>query len=299
MAINLAEKYSPKVVERFYTDSVILGKTSKEYEWDGVKSIKVYSINTVAPVNYARPEKGGPSSSETDEYKQANFMSRYGLTHEIGDTIQTMTVSQDKAVSMAVDKGNNTQQMLIKNAGKVVARELREQFVPMFDKYALEEWAKNAGTTLTAKDLTKSTIVEAISDAVTALINAETTIDDAYCYIGATNFAKLVLSDEFIKYGSDTLTTKALDRGVLGHVRGLQIVQVPDSYMPTIGGKKVNFLVVKKSCVLAPTKIKDIKIHEDAPGISGALMEIRWMYDAFVLEEKNKGVVVQTASTNA
>lgn len=36
MAINLAEKYSPKVVSKFYQDSVILGKTSKKYDWDGV-----------------------------------------------------------------------------------------------------------------------------------------------------------------------------------------------------------------------------------------------------------------------
>ena len=35
--INLATKYSPKVVDQFYLDSVVLGKTSKEYDWDGVK----------------------------------------------------------------------------------------------------------------------------------------------------------------------------------------------------------------------------------------------------------------------
>ena len=286
MAINLAENYSKKVVERFYTDSVILGKTSKEFDWDGLKSIKVYSINTVDPTDYARPTTDTNSGASG----ATNFMSRYGATYEIGDTIQTMTITQDKAVSMSVDKGNNTQQMMVKNAGKVVSRELREKFIPMFDKYALSVWATNAGTTLTAGALTKANIVEKISDAVTALINAETTIDDAYCYIGATAFAKLVLSPEFLNV--DKLGEKALDKGVLGHVRGLKIVQVPDSYMPS----GVNFLVCKKSCVLAPTKIRDMKIHEDAPGISGALMEIRWMYDAFVLDAKNKGVVVQKAA---
>ena len=35
--INLATKYSPKVVDKFYLDSVVLGKTSKEYDWDGVE----------------------------------------------------------------------------------------------------------------------------------------------------------------------------------------------------------------------------------------------------------------------
>lgn len=34
--INLADKYSQKIVDKFYTESVILGKTSKDYNWDGV-----------------------------------------------------------------------------------------------------------------------------------------------------------------------------------------------------------------------------------------------------------------------
>lgn len=272
MAINLASKYSKKVADKFYTESVILGKTSREYDWDGVKSINVHTIVTQAPGNYTR-----------------SGVSRYGTPSDVQDTLQTMTITQDKSVALVVDKGDNKQQNMIKNAGKVVSLEMREQFVPMFDKYCLDVWATNAGTALTVGALTKANIVEKIADGVTALINAETSIDDAYCYIGATNFGKLILSPEFLSV--DKLGEKALDKGVLGHVRGMKIVQVPDSYMPT----NVNFLIAKKSCVLAPTQIKDMKIHEDAPGISGALMEIRWLFDAFVLDAKNKGVVVQKA----
>ena len=105
--------------------------------------------------------------------------------------------------------------------------------------------------------------------------------------IGATAFAKLVLSPEFLNL--EKLGNKALGAGVVGEVRGLKIVPVPDAYMPA----KTHILTVKKAAVLAPTQIKDMKIHEDAPGISGALMEIRWLFDAFVLDAKNKGVVVQ------
>lgn len=35
--INLATKYSSRVVDKFYLDSVVLGKTSKAYDWDGVE----------------------------------------------------------------------------------------------------------------------------------------------------------------------------------------------------------------------------------------------------------------------
>lgn len=269
MAINLAEKYSKKVVDKFYTDSVILGKTSQEYDWDGVKSINVYTITSVAPTNYTR-----------------SGLARYGTTTEVQDTVQTMSITQDKAVSLSVDKGNNKQQMMIKNAGKVMNVEMREQFIPMFDKYCLDVWATNAGTSTVHATLSKSTIVEAIADHVTALINAETDVADAYCYIGASNYAKLVLSPEFLHL--EKLGGKALDKGVVGQVRDLKIVQVPDSYLPS----GVNFITAKKSCVLAPTQIKDMKIHEDPVGLSGALLEVRWLYDAFVLTTKNKGVIV-------
>ena len=287
--INLADKYSSRIVERFYTDSVILGKTSKDYDWDGVQSIKVWSINTYEPVNYTRPTADTAGAS----------LARYGQTREVADDVQIMTLTQDKAVSLSVDKGNNTEQMLVKNAGTVMARELREQFVPMFDKYCLAQWSDTTNTvwgsliqTTIDATLTKANIVEAISSHVTALMNAQTDINDAYCYIGATNFGKLVLSPEFLNL--EKLGDKALDRGVLGKVRGLQIVPIPDSYLPT----GINFMTVKKSCVLAPTKIKDAKVHSDPVGISGALLEVRWLYDSFVLKTKAKGIVVSKVSAS-
>lgn len=280
MAINLAEKYSPKVVEKFYKESVILGKTSKKYDWDGVKSVKVWTITTVAPTDYNRTTQVGTAS-------------RYGATTEVQDTIQTMEITQDKSVSLSVDKGNNTQQMLIKNAGIVMNHELREQFIPMFDKYALSEWADKAGTETVQATITKANIVEEISNHITALTNAYTNTDNAYCYIGASNYAKLVLSPEFLHLYK--LGNEALENGVVGKVRGLKIVQIPDDYLPT----GVNFLTVKSECVLAPTQIKDMKVHQDPPGLSGALLEVRWLYDAFVLDAKNKGVVVCRTSASA
>lgn len=288
VTINLADKYSKKIVDRFYTDSVILGKTSNDYNWDGVKSINVWTINTYAPTTYGRP---------TTDAAITGAHARYGSTYEVAEDIQTMPLTQDKAVSLSVDKGNNTQQMMIKNAGIVMARELREQFVPMFDKYCLAQWADTTNTvwgsliqTTTDTSLTKANIVDAISSHVTALMNAETDASDAYCYIGATNFGKLILSPEFLNI--DKLGERNLERGVMGKVRGLQIVPIPDSYLPT----GVNFMTVKKSAVLAPTKIKDAKVHSDPVGISGALLEVRWLYDAFVLKTKAKGIVISKAS---
>lgn len=280
--INLATKYSSKVVDKFYLDSVVLGKTSKEYDWDGVQSIKVWTINTYDPTDYSRPSNDNEISGQHK---------RYGSTYEVADTIQTMTITQDKAISLSVDKGNNTQQELIKNAGKVMALELREKFVPMFDKYCLSVWGNpaNCGTVTELASPSKSNIVDAVSAHVTALRNKFATVDDAYCFIGETNYALLLLAQEFINYNNPAFAPQHLEKGVMGKVRGLQIVPVPDSYFTDTN---INFVTVKKSAVLAPTKIKDMKVHTDPVGISGALLEIRWMYDSFVLTTKKDGVAV-------
>lgn len=280
--INLATKYSPKVVDKFYLDSVVLGKTSKEYDWDGVNSVKVWTINTYDPTDYNRPANDNEISGQHK---------RYGSTYEVADTVQTMTLSQDKAVSLSVDKGNNTQQMLIKNAGKVMALEMREKFVPMFDKYCLSVWGNpaNCGTVTELSSPSKSNIVDAVSAHVTALRNKFATVDDAYCFIGESNYALLLLAQEFINYNNPAFAPQHLEKGVMGKLRGLQIVPVPDSYFTDTN---INFVTAKRSAILAPTKIKDMKVHTDPVGISGALLEIRWLYDAFVLSTKKDGLAV-------
>lgn len=292
--INLATKYASKIADKFYVDSVILGKTSKEYNWDGSETIKVWTIQTYAPTDYGKP---------ANDNAITGAHARYGSTYEVADTVQTMTLTQDKAVSLSVDKGNNTEQMLIKNSGVVLARELREQFVPMFDKYALARWS---GLMTTAPSWassvqssvdgtpTKANIVEKISDGITAIRNQGTDVNDAYCYIGESNFGKLLLSPEFLNV--DKLGERNLEKGAMGKVRGLQVIPVPDSYLSSTGNtnltKDVNFMIVKKDVVLAPTKIKDAKVHSDPVGISGALLEVRWLFDAFALEAKAGGIYV-------
>ena len=282
MAINLAEKYSKKLEERYYLDSIVAGKTSSDYDWDGVQSIKVYDIETYEPNDYKRTGD-----------------KRYGETKEVEDTLQIMTITQDKSNSLSVDKGNNTQQMMVKNAGKVANRQIRERYVPMLDKYCLKTWAnfkytdseEDGGKVYKVLDkvdtsLTKSNIVEAIAAGETALVNNMVPLTNCYLYIGATNFAKLTLSPEFLNL--EKLGQKAVEKGKVGEVRSFSVVRVPDSYLP----EKVNFMIVKKDAVLAPVQVKDAKIHQDPPGLSGHLLEFRSIFDSFVKKNKACGIYV-------
>ena len=91
MAINLADKYSSKIAEKFTQESIVAGKCSKEWDFSGVKSIKIYTPQTVDLVDYTR-----------------SGSNRYGTPTEMGDTVQEMTMTQDKSFSLTIDKGNNS-----------------------------------------------------------------------------------------------------------------------------------------------------------------------------------------------
>lgn len=273
MAINLTTKQMAKTVDKFYQESVIGGFTNKDYIFDGSKTILVNTITTQEPGDYTR-----------------SGASRYGTPTDVQDTNQSLTITQDKSVSLVVDKGDKAQSTVKKNAGKVLSLEIREQFCPMTDKYALNQWFEGKGSKVVLASPTKSNIVSAIGDTLTAFGNASVPVENSMIYIGWSNFAKLLQAPEFLNL--EKLGVKALENGALGMALGFKIKPIPDNYLPAT----CNFLAVNKKSVLLPFQIKETKVHMDAPGISGALMEVRYIYDAFVLEELNKGVVACTTA---
>lgn len=267
MAINLATKYSEKISNMYYQESIVGGKTSKEWSWDGVKSVKIPHILT-APLN---------------DYNRSGA-NRYGEMKDVQDNVQTLTLKRDRSFSLVVDKGDNTEQMMIKNAGKVMGLQTRERVVPEIDKYALREWTYGAGTVAGIAMPTKTTIVAAISDAVQALDDGLIPQSDRYLYLSGKMYNLVRQAPEFLNI--DSLGKKALEKGVVGEIFGASVVKVPTSYIP----ENAHFILTHKSSVLAPQKIKDAKIHEDPPGVSGALMEGRYIYDAFVVGARAAGV---------
>ena len=75
-------------------------------------------------------------------------------------------------------------------------------------------------------------------------------------------------------------------KGVIAMIDGAVVIKVPANRLP----KNFGFMVAYPCATVAPTKLEDYKIHEDPPGISGALVEGRICYDAFVLENKAKAI---------
>lgn len=81
-------------------------------------------------------------------------------------------------------------------------------------------------------------------------------------------------------------------RGTIALLDGMTVIKAPARYV----NAKCGFIVCHPSAVVAPTKLESYRIHQNPPGISGSLVEGRVVYDAFVLDNKKKGVYYQTTT---
>lgn len=267
MAVNLAAKYSAKVDERFKLASLTNALVNKDYDFIGVDTVKVYSINTVAPGDYTR-------SGNT----------RYGTAAELEDAVQELKVTQDKAFTFTIDKGNDLQQMGVKAAGAALRREIDEQIIPMMDKYVIGKLIAGAGTESAETTITKDNAYEMF------LAGTETLTENGVPQVGRIAivtpkfFTAIKLDPSFVKNAD--LGQQIVLTGQVGQVDGVPLIVAPTTYFTA----NYDFVITHPVATTAPVQLNEFKIHDNPPGISGSLVEGRVIYDAFVLDSKKKAI---------
>ena len=276
MAINYAEKYSDRVAERFKTGSVTNAAVNQDYSFLGARTVRVYTIGTVPLNNYS------PTGSN-----------RYGTPVELPDMIQEMVLSQDKGFAMTIDKGSNVDQMLTKNAGKALRRQIDEVVIPYVDTYRLLKMCSQAGHIAPMAEPSDSTIVGAVMSAGEKLDDAYVPRTDRTLFIGTKYYTMLKSSGEFL--GLEKLGEKALAKGIVGEIDGAKVVPVATSRMPS----GCFFILTHRDATTSPIKLDEYKVHENPPGISGALVEGRLYFDAYVLNAKKEGVYAAVLTGSA
>ena len=128
MAINLTTRFSGKVDEVITNGALSTPSVNKDYDFIGAKSVKVYSFGTVPLNDYSR-----------------TGTNRYGTPQELQDTVQEMTMTQDKSFSFTIDKGNKVDtEPGVREAGKQLRRETDLEIIPMLDRYRFTVIANNA-----------------------------------------------------------------------------------------------------------------------------------------------------------
>lgn len=267
-SVNLATKFSTKVAERFSMGSLTDAYAGKDYDFSGVKSIKIYSIDVVELTDYTR------SGSE-----------RFGTMEELGDTVQELTMTKDRAFTYSIDKGNAVQQYNIKAATKSLKREIDEKVTPEIDIYRMKKWAEGAGIKTTDDaSLTKSNVLEAIMKGSMEMNNKFVPKKNRVLFIKESIYLQCKLADQIV--GIDSLGSKAITNGAVGMIDQMKVVPVPDSYFP----ENTNFIIKYKGATVDPVQLKTYRILTEQRGVDGDVVEGRIIYDSFVLDTRKNGI---------
>ena len=268
MAINYAEKYSAKIDERFKIGAVTTPAVNNDYDFIGVKTVKVYSVPT----------------AEMNDYERTGS-SRYGTPAELENTVQELPLERDRSFTFTIDRGNYDDTQMANSAGQALQRQIDEVIIPEIDIYRLSKMAAGAGKTATA-DVTRGDAYDAFLDGQVELTNQKVPVAGRVAFVSASYYRLIKLDDSFIKKG-DMAQNIAL-KGTVGEIDGVPLILVPDSYLP----ENTLFIITNKIATVAPIKLSDYKIHDNPPGINGWLVEGRVYYDAFVLNNKKAAIYV-------
>lgn len=265
MAVNLAKNYQKDIAKKYTLGSLTKAAFGLKYDFIGAVTAVVYTWTSQALTDYTR-----------------SGANRYGTPAELQDTVQELTLSKDRAFSITVDKGNEMQQSGKKTAGIVIKMQMEEELFPEMDTRALAVISTAAGTaghTATAA-ITATNAYEKFLDQMANLDDDKVPRSGRIAFVSPSYYKFIKLDDSFIK--ASELGMKMLINGQIGEIDDCKIVMVPSSYLPA----NTAFVITHPSAGAAPMQLESVKVHEDAPGISGTLVEGRFIYDMFIMTAK-------------
>lgn len=238
--------------------------------FSGINTVTIYNVDVVAENDYIR-----------------NGANRFGPLVELGTGVQSFILSQDKAFTFTVDRGNLEDSMMVQEADKAVKRQVREVSIPTTDIYRLSVLTAYAAANgqVTTAALTSTNLFQGILAERAILIDAQVDVDDLVVFLSATAETYLWRDPEF-KLACDT-SYRDNKTGVIGKVLGMTIVVCPASYYVANFG----FLILHKKVLVAPTKFNMVRVLDVVQGIDGKVAEGRRYYDAFI--PKNKGIGIR------
>lgn len=270
MAIDLVTKFAPYTDEQFKNESKKSLLTNDDFDWTGAHTVKIYKISTSSMNDYKR---NGPAPE--------GQWSRFGPIADLDATTEEMALNKDRSFTFAIDKLDTDETAQQLAAASALARQNREVVIPEVDSYTYGVMAANAGHKPAAN------IFEEITKASLTLDDAEVPETGRVLLVTPAVYTLMKQSPD-ITLDSDVGQEMRL-RGVISMMDGASVVKVPAVRLPADFG----FLMTHPSATVAPTKLEDFRIHQDPPGISGALVEGRIVYGAFVLDNKANAIYYQ------
>lgn len=269
MAVNLAQKYSAKLDQVFthgsYTDAFV----NKNYDFDGVQTVNVYTVTTVAPTDYSRTSTGD----------------RFGGNNELQDVVTSYKLTNDKSFKIVIDRGNYEQGALAKKAGEVMKAEMNEQVIPMIDKDRLAAAATGATAVSQAYTKTAGKAYEDVLKMSAALDEALAPLAGRVLFVSPAEYNE-IKGGIVTTMQAESYNSKLIGKGFVGELDGVPVVKVPTSYFPA----KTHAIMLHRDALLGAKQITNTRIKTDSELVDGSILLGRFIFGSFVLNGKKKAV---------
>ena len=278
MSIELVNKYLPHTDEVFAAESKMSLLTNRDYDWTGAHTVKVYKVTTAPMNDYNR------TGADNGNW------SRYGAVAGLDATTEEMQLKKDRSFTFVIDKLDEDETNQQVAAASALARQQREVVIPEIDTYTYGVMCDKAGHKPAAVALTEENIYNEILKGSNALDDAEVPETGRVLTVTPAVYALMKKSPDITmetNVGNDMRL-----KGVIAELDGAKIVKVPAKRLPAGFG----FMLCHPCATVAPRKLEDTNIHTNPPGISGSLVEGRFCYDAFVLDNKVKAIYYQAVT---
>ena len=275
MSIELVTKYKPYTDEVFAAESKTSLLTNNDIDWTGAKTVKVYKVTT-APMN------------DYDRAGTGENWSRYGAVAGLDATTEEFMLKKDRSFTFAIDKLDEDETAQQLAAASALARQQREVVIPEVDAYTYGVMCENAGHKPAAVALTEDNIYSEILKGSNALDDAEVPETGRVLTVIPSVYALMKKCPDITM--ETNVGNEMRLKGVIGMLDGATVIKVPAKRMPEGFG----FMLCHPCATVAPKKLADTNMHQNPPGISGWLVEGRFAYDAFVLDNKAKAIYYQT-----
>lgn len=291
-SIAYASKFLPILDEIYKRESLtsILDTANERVEWIGAKTANVFKTSLSGLGNYDRNAGFVPGS--------------------VNGTWEPLTIEIDRGRSFSVDVMDNDESVGMA-FGTLLGENERVNVVPEVDAYRFAKYAgladasQKVSATLTAAD----NIADLIQTAEAAMDDAEVPYEGRILFVNPTVYG-------YFK-GDITRFTENGDPNVNGNIEmydGMRVIRVPsarfntaitlnapatasDAGGYTASGKAINFMIVHPSAVVQVVKhviprVFSPEVNQEADAWK---LNYRIYHDAFVLDNKTKGIYVHSA----
>jgi hypothetical protein len=287
-AINYATKYQNELDQVLVQQALSAELETPQVNWLNAKSFQVPSVSVTGYKPHSR--NGGFNRGDVD------------VTHEV------YTLGFDRDIEFFVDQADVDESAQAASAANITRTFTTEHSAPEMDAYRFSKLATKAVAESNTAEaaLTKSTVYGALKAAILPLRKYGPA--NIVVYVSSEVMDLLEQADNFTRQ----ITVQGGGPGVLESritaIDGVRLVEVWDAarfhtafdftegFVPAIGAKAINFLIVAKPAIIAKAKIASIYLFQPGQHTEGDgyLYQNRLYHDLFVMKNKADGVFVHT-----